>query len=174
MLAVGDLEALVRGACVRGVVLNSCESDELAETLHDATGADVVCTMVAIPDETAFQTAALFAEHLGESGDFRAAYELAKPGGVAYRYVPEYRESLVMAPERYVFSNEELRTIYEAINDIRQRLSVVEIELRYVRQDLNGRKTDLRVSAQWVIVLFGFLVSLITFILLYFNVTGSL
>jgi hypothetical protein len=170
----GDLVGLVRGAGLCGVVLASCQSVGLAELLHDETGVDVVCTVVDAPDVSAFQMGALFALYLGQSGDFRAAFDRARPGGpVSFRYVPEYRGALVVAPERFSFSTEELRTIYEAINEVRQRLSVVEVELRYMRQDLDSRRGDLRAPAQWVIVLVGLLMSLGLFVLLYF-VAGSL
>lgn len=173
LLPAGDLIALVRSAGLFGVVLNSCESEELAEMLHDATGVDVVCTVSAVADLTAFQTGALFARALGETGDFRAAFDAARPGGEpTFRYVPEYRESLMMSPERYTFSNEELRAIYEAINDIRQRLSVVEIELRYVRQDLDRRKGDLREPSQWWIVAVGVGIGAVLFVLLYLATIG--
>lgn len=173
LLPAGDLIALLRSAGLFGVVLNSCESEELAEALHDATGVDVVCTVSTVADLTAFQTGALFARALGETGDFRAAFDAARPGGAPnFRYVPEYRESLMMSPERYTFSNEELRAIYEAINDIRQRLSVVEIELRYVRQDLDRRKGDLREPSQWWIVAVGIGAGVVLFVLLYLATIG--
>lgn len=175
LLPSDDLIALVRGSGIRGVMLNSCESAELAEALHDATGVDVICTVAVVADLSAFQTGALFAQALGETGDFRAAFEAARPGGApTFRYVPEYRETLVMAPERHVFSNEELRAIYDAINDIRQRLSVVEVELRYVRQDLDRRKGDLREPSQWWIVGVGMAVSAALFLLLYLATAGRL
>lgn len=174
LLPSEDLIALTRGSGLQGVVLNSCESAELAEMLHDATGIDVVCTLTDVADMSAFQTGVLFARHLGETGDFRAAFDAARPGGApTFRYVPEYRETLVMAPERNIFSNEELRAIYDAINDIRQRLSVVEVELRYVRMDLDSRRGDLRAPSQWVIVIVGMLMSVAVFWLLYF-VAGRL
>lgn len=174
LLPGDDLIALVRGSGLQGVMLNSCDSAELAEALHDATGVDVVCTLADVADASAFQTGVLFAQHLGETGDFRAAFDAARPGGVpTFRYVPEYRETLVMAPERNIFSNEELRAIYDAINDIRQRLSVVEVELRYVRTDLDSRRGDLRAPLQWVIVIVGMLMSVAVFWLLYF-VAGRL
>lgn len=174
MLAGGDLVSMVRSAGLFGLVLNACESASLAEMVHDATGVDVVCSVQATPDMSAFQMGVLFARHLGETGDFRAAFERSRPeDATSFRYIPEYREALVVAPERYVFSTDELRTIYEAINEVRQRLSVVEVELRYVRQDLDGRRGELRAPAQWVIVIVGLLMSLGLFVLLYV-VTGRL
>jgi hypothetical protein len=168
VLGSGDLVGMVRSAGLFGVFINTCDSVHLAEVLHDETGVDVVCTLQAAPDLSAFQMGVLFARHLGKTGDFRAAFNLSRPGDeLLFRYIPEYREALVVAPERYTFSTDELRTIYEAINEVRQRLSVVEVELRYVRQDLDGRRGELRAPAQWVIVLVGLLMSLGLFMLLY-------
>ena len=182
LLGVGDLVGMVRSAGLFGVVLNSCESEELAESLHDATGVDVVCSVTQTPDVSAFQMGSLFARHLGELQDFRAAFDAARPGGApTFRYVPEYRESLVMAPDRYSFSNDELRTIYDAINNIGQRPSVAEVELRYVRQDLNATrqdlnatKNDLRSPGQWWIVAGGLVLSLTVAGLLFFAMRGHL
>lgn len=174
VLSAEDLIGLVRGAGLFGLVLNSCSSAQIAEMVHDATGVDVVCTVADVPDLAAWQAGVLFARYLGESGNFRTAFDLARPGGsTQFRYVPEYRESLIVAPDRSVFSSEELRTIYEAINGISQRLSVVEVELRYVRMDLDSRRGDLRVSSQWIIVTIGLLMSIAMFGLLYF-VMGQL
>jgi len=168
LLAGSDLVGMVRSAGLCGVMINTCESAALAELLHDETGVDVVCSVQATPDLSAFQMGVLFARNLGETGDFRAAFDRSRPGDAArFRYIPEYREALVVAPERYAFSTDELRTIYEAINEVRQRLSVVEVELRYVRQDLDGRRGELRAPAQWVIVIVGLLMSLGLFVLLY-------
>jgi hypothetical protein len=173
VLTAGELAALVLRSGVRGVVLNTCSSDEIAESLHDETGADVVCTVVDVLDRMAYQTAALFGEHLGMTGDFRAAFDAARPGRERlYRYIPEYRRTLlIMGPERNIFSSEELRAIYDAISDIRQRLVVVETDLRYMRQDID-RRHDLRGPAQWTIVLFGILISAGMFLLLYLNMVG--
>ena len=176
VLAAGDLVGMVRSAGLYGVVVNSCASETLAQLLHDETGVDVVCSVQEVGDASAFQLGALFARELGACGDFREAFDRTRPGGVdaIFRYVPGYRNSLViMAPERNTFSGEELRTIYEALNDIRQRLAVVEVEVRFIRTEMDGRRGDLRAPAQWVIVVVGLLMSLGLFALLYF-VVGQL
>ena len=166
LLSGNDLVGMVRSARLFGVFINTCYSIDIAEQLHGATGVDVVCSIQAVPDLSAFQMGVLFARHLGATGDFRAAFDLARPGGASmFCYIPEYRENLVV--ERHTFSTDELRTIYEAINDVRQRLSVVEVELRYVRQDIDNRNNELRAPAQWIIVLVGLLMSAALAVLLY-------
>lgn len=185
LLTSDDLIGMVRVAGLAGVVLNSCNSERIAEQLHDETGVDVVCTVTDTPDLSAFQAGALFAQHLGKTGNFRAAFNAAKPGGVEkFRYIPRYRESLVVAPERVIFSAEELRAIFDAINEVRNRLSVVEVDVRYVRQDmdnlrsevrymrqgLDGHRDDLKAPVQWGIVIVGLLISIVLFVLLWFVV----
>lgn len=169
VLPAEDLVGLVRGAGLFGLVLNSCSSLNLAEMVHDATGVDVVCTVADTPDLAAWQVAALFAQHLGKLGDFREAFNLARRGGPAlFRYVPEYRESLLVAPDRNMLSSEDMRAIFEALNGINQRLSVVEVELRHVRADLDSRRGDLRAPSQWAIVIVGLLMSIAVFWMLWF------
>jgi len=171
LLPAGDLVALVRNAGLTGVVLNSCDSEKLAEMLHDAANVDVVCTVSEVADLTAFHTGVLFARALGKTGNFRAAFDAARPGGVSvFRYIPEHRESLIMTPEHYTFANNELRAIYEAINDIRQRLSVVETELRYVRKDLDRRRGNLRDPNQWWLLAIGIGIGAVLLALFYLAV----
>ena len=170
LLSGSDLIGMVRSAHLLGIFINTCYSMDIAEQLHSATGVDVVCSIQEVPDLSAFQMGVLFARQLGATGDFRTAFDLAKPGGAsAFCYIPEYRKTLAM--ERHTFSTDELRTIYEAINDVRQRLSIVEVELRYVRQDLDERRGELRAPAQWIIVLVGILMSVALFVMLYFVVS---
>lgn len=183
-LSTADLISMVRGAGLKGVMLNSCGSANVAEQLHDETGVDVVCTITETPDLTAFQTGAIFARWLGKTKDFRAAFDAVESDGAGFRYVPAYRGGLVVASDRFTFSTEELRTIFDAINDVRNRLSVVEVDVRYVRQDLDNlrgdlrsvrqdfdnRRGDLKAPAQWAIVIAGLLMSMGLFGLLWFVV----
>lgn len=179
-LALEDLVPYVRSAGITGVVLNSCSSAEIAEDLHDATGADVVCTVLDVADTVAYQTAALFAGHLARTGDFRAAYDLSKPGGKTdiYRYIPEYRKALNMPAGQ--FSSDELKAIYEAINALTSRMVTVEVELRYLRNDWEVfrkermERRDVQTPLQWAVVATGAVVSLGLFALLWLAATGRI
>lgn len=62
------------------VVLNTCNSIATAQMLQNETGAEVIATIMEVPDREAFQTGALFARALAQSGDSETAYQRAKPG----------------------------------------------------------------------------------------------
>lgn len=65
------------------VFLNSCESDGIAYMLQKETDATVIATILEVPDITAYQTGALFAQVLGRTGNVRSAFEASRPGGDA-------------------------------------------------------------------------------------------
>jgi hypothetical protein len=88
VLRRGQLAQMMRGR-IPHLVLNTCESEAIAELIRDETGADVICTVGKVDDQAAYVTGAVLARHLGEGHDFRSAYELSKPGdNHDYRYVP--------------------------------------------------------------------------------------
>jgi hypothetical protein len=98
MLADGVLPAssigqLVRANDIKRVVLNTCDSVGVALAIVDHTQADIICTVVPVGDNTASLTGRTFAERLAKHGDFRRAYEEAKPAGnSAYLYLTAYRK----------------------------------------------------------------------------------
>lgn len=79
VLSAEELTPLIRGRFAL-VVLNSCESEDAARMLQKETEAAVVATVVEVPDRLAFQTGALFAQKLSETGDIPTAYNAARPG----------------------------------------------------------------------------------------------
>lgn len=84
MLTDGPLSASELTPMIRDrfelVVINSCDSQQTAQMLQNETGAAVVATVVEVPDWLAFQTGALFAQKLAETGDIPTAYNAARPG----------------------------------------------------------------------------------------------
>lgn len=80
LLPPAALTSLVRGR-FRWVYLNTCTSVFAAQTLQNETNADVVCTLLDVPDADAYRTGSLFASALSELRDVRAAYEESRPGG---------------------------------------------------------------------------------------------
>jgi hypothetical protein len=48
--------------------------------LQNEANCDVICTQIALPDVTAYVTAAKFARELAKHGDARRAYAAARPG----------------------------------------------------------------------------------------------
>ena len=69
------------GKRFRLVVLHSCESLEVGSMLQKQTPAAVVVTQAALPDRTAFITAANFARALAAHGDPYRAFQESHPGG---------------------------------------------------------------------------------------------
>lgn len=63
------------------VILNTCESIAVAQALQNEIHAEIIATIIEVPDQEAFQTGALLATALAETGDVAAAYEQARPGG---------------------------------------------------------------------------------------------
>lgn len=66
---------------VRLVVLNTCDSDDIARQLQNDTQSHVIATVVDVPDQEAFQTGALLANELATHGNIARAYHNSKPGG---------------------------------------------------------------------------------------------
>ena len=85
MLSDGLLPASLLTPLVRGrfdaVILNTCESIQTAIMLQNETGAEVIATVVKVPDREAYQTGALWANLLAETGDLEEAYNGSRPGG---------------------------------------------------------------------------------------------
>lgn len=79
-LSASALTSLIRGR-YKWVYLNSCNSVRAAQMLQNETDADVICTIISVPDEEAYRTGSLFANALARTGDTRAAYEESIPGG---------------------------------------------------------------------------------------------
>ena len=80
LLAISELAQLVRGR-FQLVVLNTCSSLPAAQMLQNETEADVICTIVEVPDRAAYRTGSLFAQELASTGNPRAAYAKVRPGG---------------------------------------------------------------------------------------------
>jgi len=84
------ITAIVRAHSIKYVFLNSCSSIYTANTIAEDGGADVICTLIDIPDKTAYRTGALLARRLAaHDGSFRLAYESSRPGAnSSYVYIP--------------------------------------------------------------------------------------
>lgn len=82
ILETSTLVSLVKGAGVRLVVLNTCESDMIGIYVWALTGAAVICTISQVPDRTAYVTGRLLGESLGRGLSIREAYERSSPGDI--------------------------------------------------------------------------------------------
>jgi hypothetical protein len=81
LLSTSALTALVRSHAIPFVFLNTCESLQTAMQINQEAQADVVATVLEVPDAEAYRTGALLAYHLGKGEATRDAYEASKPGG---------------------------------------------------------------------------------------------
>lgn len=90
ILEVPELVPLVRSSSTKLLVLNTCSSRSIALGIYDELRIELVCTLKAVPDKTAFITGTLFARKVSEGYSFREAYEVAKPGrNSTYTFLPE-------------------------------------------------------------------------------------
>ncbi len=80
ILSTSALTALVRSHAIPFVFLNTCESLQTAMQINQEAQADVVATVMEVPDAEAYRTGALLAYHLGRGEQTREAYEASKPG----------------------------------------------------------------------------------------------
>lgn len=80
LLVTPQLVQMLRQHPPRLVVLNSCNSLQVAMQLHDEIGAAVICTVVSIPDKEAFVTGSALAHALAAGNDIAQAYTVSKPG----------------------------------------------------------------------------------------------
>lgn len=79
MLSPSMLAQLVRGRFA-AVVLNTCESVQVAMMLQNETDAEIIATVIQVPDNEAFATGTLLADWLGRTGDLETAYNASRPG----------------------------------------------------------------------------------------------
>mgnify|MGYP001599218758 CR=1 FL=1 len=80
ILSASELVPQVRER-FRLVVLNTCQSLNVAQQLQEEANVDVICTILDVPDRQAFQTGSLLAAALFKSRNISAAYQRSKPGG---------------------------------------------------------------------------------------------
>lgn len=135
ILPASSIGQLVRANDIKRVVLNTCDSVGVALSIVDHTQADIICTVQTVGDNTAALTGRTFAERLAKHGDFRRAYEEAKPAGNStYLFLAAYRKDGPLGSN----GNGEVATLLEQwgqtlrteIRQIDQRLTQVESGLR--------------------------------------------
>lgn len=84
LLSDGILQSSLLVALVREkfqlIVLNTCVSFKVAQMIQNETSAEVIATIVEVPDLEAFQTGTIFARELAKAGSIEKAYYRARPG----------------------------------------------------------------------------------------------
>ncbi len=168
-----DLDGLaqyVRSGGVQAVYLGTCDSEDIALKLHDATNADVVAWIGQVEDGAAARRSILFARELVRHGDFRKAFD-ATHGTRTDKaiYVPSHRKKLPLGAGETPMADEELR---ERVDDHGERLVRVETRTDTLRALWFGKSQE-RVPA-WVIFVAAVLGFLLVMGLLMWLATGGI
>lgn len=129
--SAADLQQILRGARVRCVFLNTCESVGVAIRLHDdVKSAAIIATIGEVDNDVATITGALFAQHVAAGATWREAYELSKPGdNKTYVYINDQMvgDDVLMMIEEIRKSSRQLQDIFRAeLLGVRSRLSDLE------------------------------------------------
>lgn len=139
---------VLRGARVRCVFINTCESVYVAIRLHDEVrNAAVIATVGEVENDVATITGVLFAQHVADGASWREAYELSKRG------------------DKYVYINDQMigddaLALIEEIRQSSKRLEeIFHTEMLGVRSRLSdlerSRQPSLHRRAAWTV---GFMV----------------
>jgi len=167
LLQTSLLVALVRDK-FKLIVLNTCESIQVAQMIQNETSAEVVATIVDVPDREAFQTGAIFARELAKTGSSERAYNVARPGSnrtyvrLAGRTAPYSKqpvsidETIVKELQMAVFGNPrvnfsgmmtELKEIRNLVNDLSKNVNLMQESgsehteaIANVKSDVNALK----------------------------------
>lgn len=150
LLQTSLLVAMVREK-FRLIILNTCNSFKIAQMIQNETSAEVIATIIEVPDREAFQTGAIFARELAKVASFEKAYYRARPGSnrtyirLAGRTVAnetsQVTEEVVRELQMAVFGNSkvnfsgmmnELREIRKIVDDMAQKIDKLQ-------DDGNGR-----------------------------------
>lgn len=147
LVPTATLITLVRNSGAALVVLNTCESEQVAMYLHMQTGVSVICTIASVGDRTALITGTLLASNLADGLSVTAAFERSKPGDVGLS-------------QRYrLFAGDQEAVVAESTT-LETRLSLMEQDIRYIREAMTGLQHDMRRTspmdyAHWGLTLFN-------------------
>jgi hypothetical protein len=176
-LTIASLAPYVRTSMADLLVLNSCESLEIAAQLQQECNCDVVATVGEIDDRVASRTAGVFATNLLRHGDPRKAYELSKPGANKdYVYLTRY-EGNVMAPPIQAEAWSNPSGVKGSSNDpgeVLLRLVQLETKLGYLEADIKEIKEAVKPGrngsfspASWWMLMAGIVTLAVMALLLY-------
>lgn len=142
LLQTSLLVALVREK-FKLIFLNTCKSYEVAQMIQNETSAEVIATIIEVPDREAFQTGAIFARELAQVANFEKAYYRSRPGSnrtylrlagrtAMYDQNSKGVEHVVSELQMAVFGNpkvnfsgmmNELREIRKIVDDMAQKMN---------------------------------------------------
>lgn len=151
-LDTSTLIQLIRNSGAELVVLNTCESAQMATYLCLEARVAVICTVAAVGDVAGATTGALLAHNLAAGMDVAAAYARSVPGdvGLAQRYrlfdgrragdeegsVPEFGSQNMTDAFRRITDRESV--IVDRISALDTRLSVMEHDIRRIQEGVEA------------------------------------
>jgi len=156
-LGISELISYIKSnTSVTLLVLNACETVDIAQAINEETGIGVICTIHPVLDYIASVTGAMFAEQLAKHGNVARAYRESKPGGNrTYLYLP-----------RVASMDYDLVT---RVNDHERRIIVVETRLEiFFQRHLSG------FGRMAPVVWIGAILALVIFLLSTFATLGIL
>lgn len=140
LLTTARLIQDARNCGARLVVLNSCDSEDVALRLHHELRIDVICTVTEVPDLDAYRTGTYLAQRLAEGMSVRDAYERAQPG--RNRLYLHLQGEVEMGGS---FNDNEMRgDIRGQLEEIRMRLVRFEEKQAHVQDDVAEIKARLK------------------------------
>lgn len=147
MLSDGILTTqLLTGLC-RGsfslIVINSCQSIHTAQMIQNETEAEIIATIVDVPDAEAFQVGSRFARRLAKTGNVEDAYRSARPGGNK-TYVRLAGHAATMP------SDDVIKKLIDVVAELTRKLTDLEGRLE-IMEGINNRGFK---PAEWQVWLF--------------------
>jgi len=139
LLGVDDLISYVNRSGAEWVVLNACESDELASRLLLATDADLLVVSKEILDTDAWRVARLIAYELKEHNDIRRAVDTVLSGRTGrHRFYPNEKRARMNRDTDNI--SERIDRLIGDVGTLAQRIATVEAKIDGVDKRLQGQK----------------------------------
>lgn len=167
------LTSLARGR-VRLVILNTCSSIHAAQMIQNETRATVICTVADVPDREAYQTGALLARALADTGRIDVAYERSKPGGNrTYLLLAARVGGRIVDENGLTGLGNDMKELSKAMNELRLEIALLKQRIQQLERvidkppvNIDQRQINLILSA------LGFL-GIIIIVLLYMVASGG-
>lgn len=135
----------VKLAQAKLVYLNTCSSLQPAQYIAAETGADVICTVVEVPDSSAYERAALFGLWLSRGKTYQEAFDLTRRGaGDEYRFIPG-RRTMESGEQKHITESKAMSNPGNGQTDLKGRIEMLEkLVFGDPRFGLDGMATQFR------------------------------
>lgn len=87
LLPIAGVGQYVAASSARLCILNTCDSEDVAEAIIAGGSADMICTIAPVLNADAVRLGSLLAGELEACDDFHDAYDSVAPSGGPYRYL---------------------------------------------------------------------------------------